>query len=289
FVVSAAPAIALNSTSVSFSATPGGANPAPQTVSVTNGGGGTLSGRSEERRGGRECRSRGWLSASKRGSTAPATLTLSATSGSLAAGMYAATVPVAWSVAGNSPQTVSVTFVVSAAPAIALNPTIVSFSATPGGANPAPQTVSVTNGGGGTLSGLAVGTISYGTGQSTGWLSASLSGSTAPATLTLSATSGSLAAGTYTATVAVTSSVASNSPVTVSVTFVVAAAPAIALSPSSVTFGATPGGANPAPQTVSITNGGGGTLSGLAVGTISYGTGQPTGWLSASLRGSTAP
>src|SRR5439155_3562155 len=85
--------------------------------------------------------------------------------------------------------TVSVTFVVSPpAPASDLSPTSVSFGATPGGANPAPQTVSITNGGGGTLSGLAVEPISYGTGQPTGWLSATLSGSTAPATLTLSAT-----------------------------------------------------------------------------------------------------
>lgn len=91
------------------------------------------------------------------------------------------------------------------APAILLSPSSVSFAATQGGANPPPQPVNITNSGGGTLSGLTVGTISYGSGQPTGWLSATLSGSTAPATLTLSATTASLVAGTYTATVPVTS------------------------------------------------------------------------------------
>jgi hypothetical protein len=107
-------------------------------------------------------------------------------------------------------------------PAIGLSPSSVSFTATRGGANPAPQTVSVTNTGGGTLSGLTVGTISYvrdSSGLTTGWLSATLNGSTAPATLTLNATIGTLAPGAYTATVPLTSSVASNSPKYVAVTF----------------------------------------------------------------------
>src|SRR5437762_7461251 len=68
------------------------------------------------------------------------------------------------------------------APAIGLNPTSVSFSAIQGEANPAAQSVSVSNSGGGTLSGLGS-SITYGTGQPTGWLSASLSSTTAPSTL----------------------------------------------------------------------------------------------------------
>src|SRR5207247_5614474 len=117
------------------------------------------------------------------------------------------------------PQTVRLRLVVGPpAPAIALTPSSVSFSATQGGANPAPQTVSVTNGGGGTLSGLAVGTIAYGAGQPTGWLGASLSGSTAPATLTDPDTAGNGDAGSYTATPPVTTTLASNSSQNVSLT-----------------------------------------------------------------------
>ena len=84
----------------------------------------------------------------------------------------------------------------------------------------------MTNGGTGTLDGLGVGTITYGAGAS-GWLAASVSPATAPATVTLTATLGSLAAGTYTATVPVTSTATgvTNSPQTISVTFTVAPNP----------------------------------------------------------------
>lgn len=115
-------------------------------------------------------------------------------------------------------------------PAIALSGTALTFNATPGGANPAAQTVSVTNSGGGTLSGLAVGTVAYGAGAS-GWLQApTLNSTSAPATLTVQPVTGSLAAGTYTATVPITSGVASNSPRNVTVTFAVATAAAVTIS-----------------------------------------------------------
>lgn len=106
-------------------------------------------------------------------------------------------------------------------PTIGLSPSSVTFTAPRDGADPAPQTVSVTNGGSGSLNGLAVGTISYVTDTlrpsptPTGWLSASLDGSTAPATLKLNATTGTLPSGTYTAYVPVTSSVATTKAVTV--------------------------------------------------------------------------
>ncbi len=116
----------------------------------------------------------------------------------------------------------TVTTPAAATATIVLNPTSVTFTATQGGSSPAAKTVAVTNGGGGTLSGLAVGTITYGAGAS-GWLQAAVSPTSAPATVTLTATLGSLAAGTYTASVPVTSGVASNSPQTIGVTFTVGA------------------------------------------------------------------
>ncbi len=285
-VVAAPPAIALNPTSVTFTDTLGTANPASQTASVTNSGGGSLSGLAVGTIS-YGAGASGWLTASLGGTIAPTTLTLSANLSGLSAGSYAATVPVTSSVASNSPQSVSVTFVVVGSPAIALNPTSVTFTDTVGTANPAARTVEVTNGGGGALTGLAVGTLSYGSGAS-GWLTATLSSMTAPATLTLSANLSGLSAGTYTATVPITSSVASNSPQSVSVAFVVVGPPAIALNPTSATFTDTVGTANPPSQTVSVTNSGGGSLTGLAVGTISYGS-EASGWLTPSLSGTTAP
>src|SRR5947208_2711393 len=80
-------------------------------------------------------------------------------------------------------------------PVIRLSAMSTTFTAVQGGASPAPQTLSVTNGGGGTLSGLVRGTISYDAGQPTGWLAASLDQPDAPATLTLSATTGGLLQG----------------------------------------------------------------------------------------------
>ncbi len=173
-------------------------------------------------------------------------------------------------------------------PAIGLSPANVGFADTVGTTNPAPATVSVVNSGGGTLSGLAVGTISYGAGAS-GWLSASLSSGTAPATVTLTASNAGLAAGTYTATVPVTSTNATNSPQSITVTYNLAGnPPVIALSPTAHLITDTLATADPAPMIVNITNSGGGTLSGLSVGTISYGPGA-TGWLTGTITPTTAP
>ena len=204
----------------------------------------------------------GWLAASLDVTTAPATVTLTPTTGALAAGTYTATVPVTSSASGvtNSPQNISVTFTVSAAttPAIRTHPDqpYVQRRRRAEG-NPAAQTVAVTNSGIGTLSGLAIGTITYGAGA-TGWLAASLDVTTAPATVTLTPTTGSLAAGTYTATVPVTSTATgvTNSPQNISVTFTVAAptGPTIALSRRPTDVLGHQGASSPAAQTVSVTN-----------------------------------
>ncbi len=86
-------------------------------------------------------------------------------------------------------------------------------------------TVAVTNVGGGSLTGLAVGSITYLVGAP-GWLSASLNQTTAPATLTLSAAPGTLALGSYSAQVLITSPVAVNSPLTMSVNLTIGTGPA---------------------------------------------------------------
>src|SRR5207244_434301 len=104
--------------------------------------------------------------------------------------------------------------------------------------SPASQAVVVSNIGSGTLSGLAIGTITYGSGASA-WLSATLNTTTAPATVTLQPTTGSIPIGTYTATVPVTSSAAGvvNSPQNISVNFTIASTdPCLA---TSYTIGAT--------------------------------------------------
>jgi hypothetical protein len=106
---------------------------------------------------------------------------------------------------------------------IRVNQTSVSFSMESGGSPPAPQNVSVTNGGEAPLTGLATAT-SYGGGGS-GWLAATLSGTSAPATLTIAVVAGSVPPpGEYQATVRVSASSAED-PVNIAVSLEVRAPP----------------------------------------------------------------
>jgi uncharacterized membrane protein len=281
--------IALSTSVVNFGAAKGGVVPTAQTVDVTNAGDdnvdglalGTIvysSGAS------------GWLSASVSPATAPASITLQPTTTALTVGTYTATIPLTSTTAVNSPRTITVTYTVGTTPVIALGRTAVTFNVQAGTAVPDSQSVGITNGGGGSLTGLGVGTITYGAGAS-GWLTAHLSGTTAPATLYIRPSTSALAAGTYTATVPVTSTVPGVVSMSVNVTYHVTAAapaPSIALAATSVGFQATAGGSIPASQTVDVTNSGGGSLTGLAT-SVTYSAGQPTGWLAASLDQTTAP
>jgi len=116
----------------------------------------------------------------------------------------------------------SVTAVFTATALIALSPPSLTFSATYGGTAPAAKTAAVTNGDGGTLSGL---TRSFPDGAPA-WLAATLSGTTAPATLTVDVSmydqiGHPFPAGTYTSRVAIASPLAGNSPQDVAVTFTI--------------------------------------------------------------------
>ncbi len=166
-------------------------------------------------------------------------------------------------------------------PVLSLAPASVTFSALQGSAAPAPQTVALTNTGGETLTGLAL-SLSYGNNQPTGWLSASLSSTTAPATLTLSVSAGALSVGSYNATVTLSASASGAAAKSLAVSLIVIDAntpAAIQLSTNSVAF-ATAVGASPGAQTVQVLNSGAGTIGALSVA-IAYGAGA-TGWLSTS-------
>lgn len=233
------PEVAVSAANVSFTATVGQASPPAQTVNVTNSAQGTLSGLS-----GVVTYAQGqpseWLAAALSSATAPATLTLTTATGTLSAGTYNATVTIRSSIAGVPEKTVNVTLTVAQRPTIGLSATSVSFAAPAGGANPPVQTVEVTNTGGATLTDLG-GIVNYGEGQPTGWLSAALSSTTAPAILTLAATTGSLPAGTYNATITVRSSVAEIAEKTIEVTFAVAGTIPSAAKLEEVARGLTPG------------------------------------------------
>jgi Bacterial Ig-like domain (group 2) len=288
-VRNALPAIRLDSTSLSFVASEKGADPAAQTVAVTNSGSGTLSalGTAVHYGAGQPI---GWLTANVSPTTAPSTLTLSARTGTLSAGHYDATVDVVSGVASNNPQRIDVAFDISAdPPVISLSRTDVTVSAPAGGFDPGNSEIQITNSGSGALDSLTR-TVKFAQGQPTGWLTTTLSSTSAPSTLTLVPKVGTLAAGTYQATIDVAGK-AANSPQSIAVTFIVTPStrlPALSLSPATLSFAAMAGGPDPAAQSVDVTNNGGGILAGLT-SSITYGTGQPTGWLSAKLSATTSP
>lgn len=283
------PSIEVSGISTTLVATEGGADPAPHTIAVTNGGGGSLTGLLTAityAPGGPS----GWLTATLSGDAAPATLTLEAETGSLPFGTYTAAVQVRADGADNSPRTIQVTFDIRPLPpAIAISPTTVSFAAMAGGVDPAPASVQLSNAGRGAMDSLGL-AISYAPNQPTGWLDAVPGATTIPTTLTVQATTGALSAGTYSAVIQVSSSDAVNSPQSIDVSFTVTpfvTSPQIGLSTLNVSFNATAGGAAPPNQTVDVTNTGAGTLDGLGVA-VNY-TNGPPGWLAASLSATTAP
>jgi len=103
------PALSVSPTTLAFTATVGGANPAAKTAAVTNTGGGTLDVTASD--------DAAWLAVTPASATAPATLTVTPSITGLAAGTYTATVTVTGTTAGatGSPKTIAVTLTVSPA------------------------------------------------------------------------------------------------------------------------------------------------------------------------------
>jgi hypothetical protein len=205
------PAIGASPTSLSFAATAGGANPATKVLSISNTGGGTLSWTATD--------SATWLTLSPASGTGNGTVTLTATTGTLAAGSYSGAVTM--NATGVTPVTVPVTFTVTApvvTPTIGLSPTTFSFTATQGAANPAPKTLNVTNPG--------TGTLTWSVTDNASWLTltpASGTTTTGISQVTLSVNTAGLLAGPFTAAITVTATTATNSPLSIPVTVTLSA------------------------------------------------------------------
>jgi len=205
------PSISLSATRASFAYTLGASAPASQSVTIANSGGGTLSWSASS--------GAPWLTVSRASGTGSGTLTLGINTSGLSAQTYNGSITVTATGATNSPQTISVTLVVSAAqqpPSLSLSASKASFAYTLGGNAPASQTVNVTNAGGGTLAWSAT--------SNSPWLTVSPGSGTGPGTLTLATNTAGLTAQSYNGAVALTASGAANSPQTISVTLTVSAA-----------------------------------------------------------------
>lgn len=214
--------------------------------------------------------------------SAPSVLTVSSDGTATAVGSGRATVTATSEGVSGSAQ-VSVRLQAS----IRLSRADLSFEAMRGGADPSSEQITITNPGEAELVNLAT-SVTYADGAA-GWLVTSLSATQAPSTLTLSPSVVGLSSGTYRARVDVTSPVADNSPQSVTVTFeVMEPPPVIQLSTERVELEAPETSLTPVGAAVNVTNGGGGGLEGLEADIV-YGSGQPTGWLDASLTSAEAP
>jgi hypothetical protein len=105
--VGASPTIGVSPASMSFSATVGGANPASQSLSITNTGGGTLNWTAAS--------NQPWLSVSPASATAPSTASISVSIAALAVGTFNGAITVSAAGATNTPVSVPVTLTVNAA------------------------------------------------------------------------------------------------------------------------------------------------------------------------------
>lgn len=108
----------------------------------------------------------------------------------------------------------SVRALVAPAPGIAISADTVDLAAIAQAGEEPTGSVTVTNGGGGLLTDLVLGTITY-SDANTGWVAAQLDGSAAPATLSITLTPGALAPGVYFASIPLLSDDSPNSPVNV--------------------------------------------------------------------------
>jgi len=273
------PVLVLSATTVRFDALVGGGNPEPQSVTISNAGGGTLLniqlGTPSYGAG-----ALGWITPSRSGNT----ITIQANTTGLIEGTFTATLPVSTSNGGS--DQIDITCVVGTS-RITLAPRTVSFGDTVGGPGPTPVMVAIANTGGGSYTSLGVISTDptvYGVGAS-GWLEATFA---APDTLEVRAITAGLEtrSAPYEARVPVVSTLGGTDTVLVSFTVAPGAIPPqLALSLDSMTFAGILGGAPPSAQTVVGFNSGGGDIGAMSIGGIDYGNGAQ-GWLTGSVLGS---
>lgn len=280
------PFMSLSSTNVLIIKRLDEADPAPFTLTVGNSFQGTLRGIRIERvdfTG----PPNSWLSynlSSTVSTTAePARIALSVNGAGLDPWEHSAVMRV--SADGNRPQDVLIRFRVTPLPGLELAKLSETFTLESRDATSWVRATGVGSRTSATATGLAA-TASYEQPGLPDWLTVSLTRTTTPAELWVTATARDLDPGIYNATVAVTSIDATNSPRTLPATLIVEPPPTIVLSATTATFTATAGGAAPPVQTIQVTNGGGGTVTG-----VSYTILPPdaSNWLSATLSGNNAP
>lgn len=200
----ASPVINLSQTSLAFTGTAGGSNPAAQSFTVSNTGSGTLAWTAGD--------NATWLTVSPASGTNTGTVSATVNLTGLAAGTYSGTITVA--ATGATSKTLPVSFTVNAAPTatpvIGLSTANLAFTGTAGGTNPTNQSFTISNTGGGTLTWTA--------GANASWLTLSPTTGTNTGTVMAAVNLTGLAAGTYSGTITVAATGAASKPLPVSLT-----------------------------------------------------------------------
>jgi len=223
------PAIGTSPTNLSFTAQQEGGNPMPQSLIISNTGGGTLTWSASD--------NAAWLTVSPASGTGNGTATATVTTGLLTAGTYSGTITV--SATGATAVSVPVTLTVTAASTtITPSPTALTFSGVQGAANPVNQIVTITSNGTWTAS------------SSNSWLTISPASGSGNGTVTASVNLATAVVGTNSATITV---IGGGTTRTVTVTLTVSA-PSLTVNPTNLSYTGTQGAANPASQSVTVSS-----------------------------------
>jgi hypothetical protein len=239
---------------LTFNTVVGQSNPPPQTITVQNIGGGSLSFSIVSSDFGLATTS--ISSGTLVGGQSTSIQVLVANPNSV--GTRSATLTISAPGAQNSPRFVSITVNTAPSPArLNVTPTSLTFSAVVGQGNPSPQTLSAQNTGGSVLSfditSSDPGLVSVSPGSSTLFAGQST-------TVTVFVTNPQ-AAGTRNATLTISAPGAQNSPQFVSITVNTSGPPpALRVTPTSLVFNAMVGQGDPLPQAIAVSNIGGGIL-----------------------------
>lgn len=258
---SSGPILVTQPSTLSFSAVAGGTNPTPATLSIANGGTGTLSFASAT--------SAPWLAISPTSGTAPATAQVSVSTAGLAAGTYASQVTVSTSGPPGSTSTIPVTLTLApAGPALSVTPASLSFSATAGAANPASLHLAVSS--------TSAAALPFTVTSNKPWLTASPSSGTTPATERIRVSASGLSPGIYIGQLMITPSGLGNAaaipiPVTFTVNPSVPAGYAISgtVSPASLGAGALVTLSGPSARTATVDGAGNYLFTGVPDGSYS--------------------
>jgi hypothetical protein len=258
------PVVGASPASLSFTAQQGSGNPANQTLSLNNTGGGTLTWTATD--------NATWLTLSPASGTGNGTVTVAVATGSLTAGTYNGIMTL--SATGASNVSLPVTFTVTpASTSISLSPSSLTYSGLQGGADPANQSLTVTSNG------------SWTANSNSSWLVLTPTSGSGNGTIAAAVNLSGASVGTNSATISVAGGGVTR---TVSVTLTVSAA-SLTVSSNSLTFTATQGAADPASQTLSVTSNGTWTVSDNASWiAVSPTSGSSNGSIVASVNTSTA-